>query len=125
MIGLTTVRHRLERLGETDIKLIYWAAILLGVGCVFVYSSSALLAQRSALYGHETSYFIRKQILAGVIGTVIAVYAATCLSWKHIERLSGVFLAASVACLALVFVPGIGPDVAGVNRGVRGGGVSF
>lgn len=125
MIGLTTVRHRLERLGETDIKLIYWAAILLGVGCVFVYSSSALLAQRSALYGHETSYFIRKQILAGVIGTVIAVYAATCLSWKHIERLSGVFLAASVACLALVFVPGIGPDVAGVNRWIRVAGFSF
>ncbi len=125
MFGLTAVRSRLERLAETDVKFIYWAAALLGVGCVFVYSSSLLLAQRSALYGHESAYFFKKQVLAAAIGIVLCVACATSLSWKQIERFSGWFLGLSIVSLALVFVPGIGPTAAGVNRWIRIFGFSF
>lgn len=125
MMGLTSMRSRLERLAEADVKLIYWAAILLGIGLVSVYSSSALLAQRSALYGYESGYFIKKQLLAAGIGLVLCVTIATSVSWKQIERFSGWFLGFSILCLALVFVPGIGPEIAGVNRWIRVAGFSF
>lgn len=125
MFGLTRVKARLARLAETDVLFIYWTAVLLGVGCVFVYSASLLLAQRSAIYGYESSYFFKKQMAAAVIGIVLCVACATSLPWKQIERFSGWFLAFSIVSLALVFVPGIGPNVAGVNRWIRLFGFSF
>lgn len=125
MIGMATLRERLERLGETDVNLIYWSMLVLGVGCVFVYSSSALLAQRSALYGYEGGYFIKKQMLAAAIGIVLCAACATSLSWRQVERYCGWFLAAAIVFLSLVFVPGIGTEISGVSRWIRVAGFSF
>lgn len=122
MIGMESMK---ARLGETDIRLILWSAMVLGVGCVFVYSSSALLAQRSAIYGYENWYFFKKQLLAALIGMALCGICATMLSWKQIERASGWFLLSSIVCLALVFVPGIGTYTSGVNRWIRVAGFSF
>ncbi len=125
MMGLSTLRARLIRLGEVDIRLALWTALVLGIGCVFVYSSSALLAQRSAIYGYESDYFFKKQILAAAIGLTLCVLMATAVSWKQIERWSGWVMAFAMVCLCLVFVPGIGQGASHVNRWIRLAGVSF
>lgn len=129
MIGLTTVRERLAmfspRIAQADAKIIFWSALVLGIGCVFVYSSSALLAQRSAIYGYEGGYFFKKQILAALIGTISLVFCATCLTWQKIARYSALFLVLSMICLILVFVPGIGGSISNVNRWIRVAGFSF
>lgn len=125
MIGLSAIRERFLRLGDIDIPLVLWTSLMLGLGVAFVYSSSALLAQRSALYGFENSYFIKKQMVAIFIGTSLALFIATCVTSKQIERASGVFLAFSVVCLILVFIPGLGSQVAHVNRWIRVAGFSF
>ena len=50
---------------------------------------------------------------------------ARCLTWKDIARSSGAFLSLSIACLILVFVPGIGSGASHVSRWIRIAGFSF
>lgn len=125
MVGLTSVRNRLFGLADTDICIIIWTILMSGIGFVFVYSSSALLAQRSSVYGYEPYYFLQKQVVAGIIGMTICAGIATFVNWRQIERWSGWILLASIFLLILVFVPGIGTPIANVNRWIRVGGVSF
>ena len=125
MIGLATFKERFDRMGSTDVKFILWSALVLGFGLVFVYSASALLAQRSALYGYEGGYFLKKQLLAVLIGTGVCVFFAAFVRWQTIEKMSGWFLLASIICLVLVFVPGIGNQNASVSRWIRVAGFSF
>ncbi len=125
MIGLTTLRSRLDRIGDTDIRIALWTALVVCLGNIFVYSSSALMAQRSELYGYASDYFVKKQIAATIVGVLACLFIATCLSWKHIERFSGIVLAGSIVSLVLVFVPGIGMPAAHVNRWISIAGFSF
>lgn len=125
ILRLSTLRERFWRLGDVDTALLLWTMLLLGIGFTFVYSSSALLAHRSALYGYESAYFIKKQVLAALIGCAAAFFIATSVTPAQIERCSGWVLAVSMVFLVLVFVPGLGGRIANVNRWIRVAGFSF
>lgn len=114
-----------ERLLAMDLRVLLWAVAMSALGCIFVYSSSAMLAHRSVLYNYDPDYFFQKQVIAVVMGMSLCLWIGMYAERKTLSALSGWLLAFSVVLLALVFVPGIGGRVANVYRWVRIGGFSF
>ena len=95
--------------------------ILVVIGLLMIYSSSAFLAAER--YGDAT-YFIKKEILFVVIGAGLAlgVQRVPPQFWRdHVYWILGI----SALLLLLVWVPGIGASAGGARRWIRLGGLRF
>jgi cell division protein FtsW len=103
-------------------RLLFIAVYLLvGIGVVMTYSASAVYAEH--VY-HNSQYFLFRQILFVVVGTVLLFLAASIpLSfWKRHAR---ALIAISIVLLVLVLVPGIGFSAGGARRWLRLGILNF
>jgi len=95
--------------------------LLLSIGVVMIYSTSAFFAQDKF---NDSYYFLKRQALW--IGLGLAAFAcAVNIDYHHLRTRSLPLLFTSIALLALVFVPGIGRTAGGASRWIWLGYFSF
>lgn len=90
-----------------DFVLILMVLILLGIGIVMVFSSSAVWA----FYKHKDSfYFLKRQTLWGLIGLSGMIFFMNYDYW-HLKRYSKIIILSVIVLLILVLIPGIGVEL--------------
>ena len=95
--------------------------VLVGVGVVMVYSSSAIKAQMK--YG-DPLLFLKKQLLWAIVGLAVMVWAMY-HDYRAFQRYAPVLFLASFLLLLLVLIPSVGVKVNGARRWLRMFGFSF
>ncbi len=95
--------------------LVLCALILTGVGAVMVYSASSVTAEASARLGHDAAYFFKRQVLFAAVGASVALVLAR-IDYDVYRRWIWPIMGATLALLALVFVPGIRHTANGASR---------
>lgn len=95
-----------------DPYLVLSLLVLLALGLVLVYSSSAVYAARSLGDAHR---FLRAQAVWAAMG-VVALIMATWVPGPALSRRAPWLLGVTLTLLALVLVPGIGHFVGGARR---------
>jgi cell division protein FtsW len=89
--------------------------LLVGIGTVMVYSSTALLSMRENGSGFN---FLWKHLFTVFIGTAVMLLLSR-TDYRKYRALVYVLLGLSVVLLALVFMPGIGISANGARRWLR------
>ncbi|MBI3988192.1 MAG: putative lipid II flippase FtsW [candidate division NC10 bacterium] len=97
------------------------ALILVGIGIVMIYSSSAIRAQERF---DDPAFFLKRQLLWALLSTVAMLWAMN-VDYRHWERYAPVLLLVSLLLLLLVLVPGVGIKINGAKRWLRLAGFSF
>jgi cell division protein FtsW len=95
--------------------------ILVAIGVVIVYSSSAIYAYEK--FG-DSAFFLKKHLLFLALGLVLMLYLMS-QNLEKIERASRILAIVSIFLLFLVLVPGIGTSAGGARRWFRLGAFSF
>lgn len=109
-----------ERSGYDRILMIS-ALILVVLGIVMIYSSSAFIAMQRY---NTPFYFLRNQVVWAVIG-IIGMVVAKNFDYKKLKSLSLPLIVISVLLLIIVLIPNIGKEVNGARRWLRVLGFSF
>ena len=104
-----------------DRILLVATLILVGIGIVMIYSSSAIRAQER--FG-DPAFFLKRQALWAAAGMVVMLWAMT-HDYRRFERYAPVLLLFSLLLLLLVLVPTVGVKVKGARRWLRIFGLSF
>lgn len=95
--------------------------ILLMIGVVMVYSSSAIYAHEK--FG-DSAFFLKKHLWFLFIGFVFMLRIMS-INLAEIERFAKVLMIAAILLLALVLIPRIGISAGGARRWFRIGTLSF
>lgn len=95
--------------------------ILVGIGIVMIYSSSAIRAEERF---HDSAFFLKRQVLWAAAGMVAMRWAMT-TDYRRFERIAPILLLLSLLLLLLVLVPTVGVKVNGARRWLRIFGLSF
>jgi cell division protein FtsW len=86
--------------------------VLLGIGVVMVYSSSAVSAYANF---HDSSYFLKRQLVWVFLG-IIAMVTTMSIDYHVWRKLAVPILVVTVLLLILVLIPGLGKVVNGARR---------
>ena len=90
-----------------------FSLMCLGLGMVFIASNVMALTN----YG-DPFYFVKRQGFYGLLGVVALLWGRR-IRYQNYQRWVYPFLALSLICLILVFIPGIGGKVRGAARWIR------
>ena len=96
------------------IVIIALVMLLVGFGCLMVYSASFYSAEYH--YGNEY-FFLLKQILGVVMGIVAMIFCMF-LDYHLLKKFKWWIIGITIVLLALVFIPGIGMESYGAKRWV-------
>ena len=91
-----------ERFRDINRQLLYAAIVLILYGIFLIFAASPGVAYRT---NRETFYFINRQLIF-LFPTVLVLFGTAFLSFKHIRRLSGLVLVASLVCMVYVVLFG-------------------
>ncbi len=86
--------------------------ILLAIGVVMIYSSSAIFAYEA--HG-DSAYYFKKHLLFMLIGFILSVFFMS-FDYVKLKKFIKPFLLFSIILLILVLIPGIGSAVGGARR---------
>jgi cell division protein FtsW len=101
--------------------LFFTVVVLLSIGIVMIYSTSAIFAQERF---NDSYYYLKRQALWIMIG--LAAFAVSVnIDYHNLRAHSLTLIFSSLALLALVYVPGIGRTAGGASRWILLGGFSF
>lgn len=114
---------RIGRSHET-LVLVVSVAVLCVTGLLMIYSATMVTAGRSEGYGFDAAYFLKRQVLFLVAGTVIAFFLSR-QDYYRIREWIWPIMGVTFLLLFLVFVPGVGRSVKGACRWVKAGPVQF
>lgn len=89
---------------EYDYILIYTVLILLIIGCIMVYSASAVVAE---IMYHDGLKFLKKQLLFSLLG-LLAMTAVMRIDYHRLRGWTYPILAVSILFLTLILIPGLG-----------------
>ncbi|MEJ2746235.1 MAG: FtsW/RodA/SpoVE family cell cycle protein, partial [bacterium] len=95
--------------------------LLLSIGVVMIYSTSAFFAQDRF---NDSYYFLKRQALWIMCG-LAAFACAVNIDYHRLRNHSLLLFFASIALLAMVFVPGMGRTAGGASRWIWFGCFSF
>ena len=109
-----------EKLHRVDFPLLLLTILLTGMGLVMIYSASFA---RALYETGDSAYFFKRQLIFAVLG-IIAMMLISRMKPELVRKLAFPILGASIVCLVLVFVPGLGQSENGATRWLRLG-VSF
>ena len=105
-----------------DAKIVFlMVSILLMLGIVMIYSSSAVYADGQ--YG-DSMYFVKKHMFYLLVGLAFAVFFMS-VPVKKLADSSKVIMLISLALLVLVLIPGVGSSAGGARRWMRFFGLGF
>lgn len=104
-----------------DIPLLICVFLMACFGCVMIYSASYYTAE--VQFG-DKFYFVKKQIVGLVLGTV-AMLGTAFLPYQKLIKLKYPAIIISAVLLVLVFVPGIGVTNYGATRWIGVGGITL
>ncbi len=107
--------------GRFDYFLLGVALILVGIGIVMVYSTSAILA--GDRFG-DPYYFLKKQAIYAGAGFLLMIMTIF-VPYGNLKRLAYPIYFLSVLLLIAVLIPGIGHKAGGSMRWLRIGGFTF
>ena len=113
-------RHRKDASGYDRI-LLFSVLLLLGIGIVFVYSASSMIAMNR--FGSHT-YFFNRQIIH-VLLAVLAIIGCRYVPYSAYRVMAYPILVVAFVLLLALYFPGIGHTVGGAKRWLRYAGVSF
>jgi len=94
---------------------------LAAFGLVFLYSTTGLQSQEKM---GDALYFVKRQGFAVGLGA-LAMFLASRLSSRSLQRIAPVLLPAAIVLLILPLVPGLGDSAGGAQRWINLGGVRF
>ena len=107
---------------KIDRILLYAVFGLLLFGLIMI--ASAGVGYAKTRFGDEY-FFLKRQLLFGVLPGLLAMLIVKNIDYQFWKRFSFIFFIASIICLILVFVPGIGSKVYGASRWIQLGPFSF
>ena len=114
-----------ERFMGPRLVLIAATVIMVGFGLLMVYSASSVTALTQKAYGFDPTYFLKRQALLAVVGTVAAIVLARVNYHVWCRSLLPVIWVATVLLLLLIMTPIAGSDAYGATRWIRIGGFTF
>lgn len=100
---------------RTDMVLLAVTFLLVAVGLVMIYSTSAVVAQER--YG-DAFYFLKRQMLWAVLG-LLALWGGRYVPYRVQERLIMPVMLCTLVALILVVSPQFGTQVGGARRWLR------
>ncbi len=95
--------------------------VLVGIGIVMIYSSSAVLAND---WYHNAQYFLTRQVLYVLLGTV-GFFIAASLPLKFYKNNSRALILLAILLLLVVYLPVIGRSAGGARRWISVAGFQF
>ncbi|MBF0105266.1 MAG: putative lipid II flippase FtsW [Deltaproteobacteria bacterium] len=104
-----------------DIYLFFTVLLLVLVGIMMIFSSSAVLAKE--MYG-DTYYFLKKEIMFFVMG-LVCLFITKKISYRIYARFAFVTFIAALLLMLLCFIPGLSHTAGGASRWVRIGGLTM
>jgi len=113
--------ERIKAARPADPVLIITVILLIGIGLVSLYSASTAFAGR---FFDDANYFIRKQIVFGLIGLVL-LFIASYIDLEFIRKLIKPLIVFSFVLCILTFIPGIGMSKNGAARWIQIAGNSY
>jgi cell division protein FtsW len=102
---------------RTDLLLLSVTLVLVTLGLVMIYSTSAVVAQ--AQYG-DSLYFLKRQALWAVLG-ILAMWGMRCLPYRAQRHFAMPAILCTLVALVCVFLPMFGKEVGGAQRWIRFG----
>ena len=108
-------------LRDTRIKLAAVSIILVCIGIVMIYSTSAIYALENQ---GDSAYYLKRHLLYVFIGMVSAFFVMR-VDYHYFRKISKPLLLVSFLLLLLLFVPGLSRQVGGARRWFRFGSISF
>ncbi len=106
---------------QIRISIFMIVVILICVGVVMVYSSSAIFSYERY---HSSSFFLKHHLYHLLIGTILGIFVMS-LDLRRMRRWIKLLFIFSFLLLALVFVPYFSKEVAGARRWLQLGIFSF
>lgn len=113
-----------ERFMKPRIVLLVVVTLLVLFGLLMIYSASSVTAMTNPDMGNNPFYFVTKQGIIALVGTVLAVGLAV-LDYRKLCRAWPVLFGGTVAILALVLMPFAGTDALGATRWIAIGGFTI
>ncbi len=103
------------------ISILIISTVLISIGIVMVYSSSAIYAYEKF---NDSMFFFKRHIFYVLIGFLAAALVMS-IDYMKIRSFSAPLLVFSSILLMLVFVPGLSQQMGGARRWLKIGGISF
>jgi cell division protein FtsW len=97
---------------HTDVILLAVTLVLVAIGLVMVYSTSAVLAQER--YG-DSLHFLKRQMVWAGFG-LLAMWGARYVPYRTQQRLASVAVGCTLVALLMVLHPAFGREVGGARR---------
>ena len=98
---------------QPDYILLSVIGILVVFGLIMISSASISQSQENF---HESYYYLKNQLLKGLLPGIILGFIAYLFPYKYLKKLSFPIFALTVIALIFVFVPGIGISHGGAKR---------
>lgn len=108
----TTV-HRVR--GGVDKPFLILVLVLICLGSIAVATSGYVYAKERAVFGHDSFYFIKKQIVWAALG-IAALLGMSIVDYGFLKKATLPIAGVAIVLLLLVFVPGIGVSAKGARR---------
>lgn len=112
----------MKSINQPDYILLSVIAILVVFGLIMISSASVSLSQEKY---HESYYFLKNQLLKGLLPGIILGVIAYFFPLRYLKSLSFPFFALTILFLVLVFIPGVGVEHGGSRRWVALGPLTF
>lgn len=104
-----------------DFGLIIITFILLAVGIVMVFSSSAIVSQ---IERGDPYFFLKRQGFWALLG-LVGMWFFSSFNYWHLRKLAKIMVVINFILLAAVFIDGIGVEVYGAKRWIGFGGMTI
>ena len=108
--------------GSFDFVLLFVIVLLVLFGLVMVFSSSYYYTLTRASFNNDMYYFIKRQGMWAVIGTIVMIVAMN-FPYKYLRRFTLPLYIFTNLCLVLVLI--VGTEANGSKRWLGIGGLSF
>lgn len=106
---------------SADVWLFFIVSILLGIGAVMIYSTSAIFAQENY---NDSLFFLKRHVIWIILG-LLTMFVIWRTDYEIIRRYSKLLLFFSFILLTLTFIPGIGHSAGGARRWIKFGFMTF
>ena len=120
-LNIKNIKNTVKSVDKQFLAIIY---ILLAFGLLMVFSASSPIAFASSATNHDSFYYLKKQLLWAVFGSV-AMFITANYDYKKLKNWAVTIFAISIILLLLVLVPGIGRKINDARRWIYIGPINF